>query len=253
MKFIASKNTWIGYRSMDVCFCTVLLCCVYACPAQTMKHDPTSQSATDTSKSMQRVHLPINGVNSSKEQDRQIAIRSDSISPNPSDVQPRPAQVTFVGGKLLIEAHNSSLNDILQSVAEKCRINIDKIENSPQIFGVYGPGESRDVLVKLLYGSNYNFIMVDSVVSGTPRALIVSTRKSSTSVGAPVHPAAETVAASDAQGPSESQGVKNIPNTLGPGAVAPVPSLDKEDDSTRAAANQQRLQHIQAQQQSTPQ
>lgn len=253
MEFIASKNTWIGYRSMDVCFCTVLLCCVYACPAQTMKHDHISHGVTDTSKIMQRVHLPVKGVNSSKEHDNQISIRSDTISPNQSDVQQRPAQVTFVGGNLLIEANNSSLNDILQSVAEKCRINIDKIENSPQIFGVYGPGKSDDVLVKLLYGSNYNFIMVNSVVSGTPRALIVSRRNANTPVGATVHPAAETVAASDALGSSDSQGVKNVPNTLGPGAVAPVPSLDKEDDSTRAEANQQRLQHIQAQQQNTPQ
>lgn len=253
MNFITSGNTWTGYRWMGTCFCAVLLCCVNACSAQIMKHDSSNHSVTETSRTKGRLHLFIHGSNSVAELESRIPILQNNTAQNPSDESSRPARVSFLDGSLLVEANNSSLSDILQNVSDICGISMNRIENSPRIFGVYGPGKSRDVLVDLLYGSGYNFIMVGGAIQGTPRALILVARKSSAPVPVAAHSTSVELTKSDAPGQSELEKSKIVPDSLGPGAVTPVPSLDMEDDSTRAQANQQRLQHIQDQQQNTPQ
>ena len=173
--------------------------------------------------------------------------------PSPSDQATQPAAVTLSDGKLTVEANNSNLTQILRDLANISGMTISGLRNGPRIFGVYGPGNSRDVLTELLLGTGYNFIMVGSTVDGTPRELLLTAENDAPAI-APFTPT--KVSSSDLNERVQQQLEINpsVPNALGPGAVAPVPSLDEQDDNTRAQSTLQRLQHIQDQQkQNAPQ
>jgi hypothetical protein len=45
-----------------------------------------------------------------------------------------------------------------------------------RVFGVYGPGNPRDVLSSLLDGAGYNFLMVGTTETGTPREVVLTAR-----------------------------------------------------------------------------
>ena len=174
--------------------------------------------------------------------------------PPPSSQATQPATVTLRDGKVTVEANNSNLTQVLQDLANISGMSINGLDKGPRIFGVYGPGNARDVLADLLAGSGYNYIMVGGANEGTPRELILTAQNGDAPALAPVHPT--KVSSADQEGSERPELETNPPaaNVLGPGAVAPAPSLDEQDGNTRAQNALQRQQHIQdQQQQSAPQ
>ena len=87
-----------------------------------------------------------------------------------------PAHVSLTGGKLSIQAKNSSLSDILHQLAKDTGMSIDGLTKDQRIFGVYGPADPREVLSELLDGAGYNVLMLGSTDSGAPRELQLSMR-----------------------------------------------------------------------------
>ncbi len=77
---------------------------------------------------------------------------------------------------LLIQASNSSLDQILNDVSLKIGAKVEGIGADERIFGTYGPGPARDVLAQLLDGSGYNILMVGDQGAGTPRKIFLSGR-----------------------------------------------------------------------------
>lgn len=92
------------------------------------------------------------------------------------DTPAEPAHISLNGGKLSIEAKNSSLTDILHQLGKEAGISIDGLTKDQRIFGIYGPGDPREVLSELLDGAGYNVLMLGSTESGAPRELHLSAR-----------------------------------------------------------------------------
>jgi hypothetical protein len=107
----------------------------------------------------------------------------DSLLQHPA----KPADVAATPGSLFIKADNSSLSQILQQVSKSTGMKVDGLGQDERIFGTYGPGNPREVLLSLLDGSGYNVLMVGDN-KGAPRQLSLSQRAAgSTIASAPAH------------------------------------------------------------------
>lgn len=253
MYFVVGEMTLFKCRAMIFSCCAVLLCSAYASCAQETQSPrpvpdvPHASVATNSSDSA------FDGSATARKHPASAKGRRMKQLPSPSDQATQPAAVTLRNGKLTVEANNSDLTQILRDLANISGMTINGLGKGPRIFGVYGPGNSRDVLTALLLGSGYNFIMVGGAVDGTPRELLLTAANDAPAI-APITPT--NIPSSDRTERVQQQLEINpsVPHALGPGAVAPVPSLDEQDDNTRAQSTLQRLQHMQDQQkQNAPQ
>jgi hypothetical protein len=81
---------------------------------------------------------------------------------------------------LSITATNASLQQILKEVGTDTGAKIEGLSSDQRVFGVYGPGQAKDVLSQLLQGSGYNVLMIGDQGHGTPREILLSARQAST-------------------------------------------------------------------------
>ena len=125
--------------------------------------------------------------------------RSGQVTPNPAPGPAAPAPVQAVvpapaapkwpvnetatqpsiqwdSKGLEIEATNSSLRQILNDVSMRTGAKVEGLGSDERVFGVYGPGQARDVLSQLLHGSSYNVLMIGDQGEGTPREIVLSAR-----------------------------------------------------------------------------
>ena len=194
------------------------------------------------------------------EHSRSSKIRSGDVSevqastggtPHPATGTPhpateRPAEVHLKGGLLTVAADNSDLTQILAAIANVSGMVIDGSVGDVRVFGTYGPGNSRDVLTKLLRGLGYNFIMVGATPEGTPRTLQLTLQRASA-------PPSSGPAVSTQTPPRETHAEDQ--EQPGPGAILHVPPAPPEDTQDRMRQTLQRLQQMHDQQkpQNTPQ
>lgn len=94
----------------------------------------------------------------------------------PANDRPAEASVTWDSHGLRINAENSSLKQILKDVSVATGATVEGLATDQRVFGVYGPGQARDVLSQLLDGSGYNVIMIGDQGEGTPRQIVLSAR-----------------------------------------------------------------------------
>jgi hypothetical protein len=94
----------------------------------------------------------------------------------PANDQPVQASITWDSKGLLIDAKNSSLEQILNDVSTATGAKVEGLDTDERVFGVYGPGQARDVLSELLQGSSYNVMMIGDQGQGTPRQILLSVR-----------------------------------------------------------------------------
>lgn len=88
------------------------------------------------------------------------------------------ASVTWTAQGLSIDARNSSLRQILDSVQSQIGVKIQGMDKDERVFGIYGPGEPRDVLSQLLEGTDYNLLMVGNGQNGVPQQILLSEKPS---------------------------------------------------------------------------
>lgn len=105
----------------------------------------------------------------------------------PVNEQPTQATVTWDSHGLSIDAANSSLQQILKEVSTATGATVDGMNSDERVFGVYGPGQARDVLSQLLQGSGYNVIMVGDQGQGMPRQILLTQRHAGDDAAAPNH------------------------------------------------------------------
>jgi hypothetical protein len=163
----------------------------------------------------------------------------------PANATAQPAKIVLRDGRLTVDACNSDLAQILKDLSDKSGMTIQGLSKSPRIFGVYGPGNSREVLRSLLTGSGYNFIIVGGAGNGAPRELLLT----------PITATAleETPREADPDDPESTEQKRTSPEVRGPGAVYPAPPPVPQDEGTRIEQNLQRLQHLQENQKNGPQ
>lgn len=91
---------------------------------------------------------------------------SGPLSQLPMDqIPPTPARVSFQGGLLAISAQNSTLGEILREVRKLTGASIEIPPGSganERVIVNLGPGAPRDVLVRLLNGSSFDYVMLGS-------------------------------------------------------------------------------------------
>lgn len=115
---------------------------------------------------------------------------SGPLSQMPMDqIPPSPAKVTFQGGLLSISAQNSTLGEILRDVRKLtgAAIEIPSGTNgaNEHVVTHLGPGTPRDVLVSLLNGSSFNYVMLGTNSDPTAVASVILTPKEVLVGGAP--------------------------------------------------------------------
>jgi hypothetical protein len=88
-------------------------------------------------------------------------------------IPPTPAKVSYQDGLLTISAQNSTLGEILRDVRKLTGASIEIPPGSTganeRVVTQLGPGTPRDVLVGLLNGSSFNYVMLGS--SSDPAAI----------------------------------------------------------------------------------
>jgi hypothetical protein len=92
-----------------------------------------------------------------------------------------PAKVTYEGGLLTISAQNSPMGEILRDVRKLTGASIDIPPHASaadeRVITHIGPGTPRDVLVTLLNGSSFNYVMLGSDTDPAVVSNIILTSK----------------------------------------------------------------------------
>jgi hypothetical protein len=92
-----------------------------------------------------------------------------------------PPQVTFQNGMLTIQAHNSTLGDILRAVRARTGAAMEVPPNATErVVAQLGPGPARDILASLLNGSHFNYVMLGSVNDPSALDRLILTPKGAT-------------------------------------------------------------------------
>jgi len=84
--------------------------------------------------------------------------------PTPEHMPPTPAKVVYQNGLLSIESTNAQLTDILNAVHKKTGIQFEGLQlTSDRVAGQFGPAPANEVLINLLRGSRFDYVII-----GTP-------------------------------------------------------------------------------------
>lgn len=95
----------------------------------------------------------------------------------PVNDKPNQASIVWDSKGLRIDAENSSLQQILHDVAVATGSRVEGLGADQRVYGAYGPGQARDVLMLLLNGSGYNVLMAGDLGQGAPRQIMLSMRR----------------------------------------------------------------------------
>lgn len=168
------------------------------------------------------------------------ARKDDKEAPKtPSVAAARLPEITLSNGHLTVNADNADLSAILNGVAHASGMKVDGNAGDARVFGVYGPGNPRQVLTELLDGVGYNFMMIGDNADGTPGELLLTAKSGAPAAKPPT--AASTTEDDDATNSEDEQ------EPPGPGAVMHVPPsvAQQADDSQTQQRVQQNLQRLQ--------
>jgi hypothetical protein len=142
----------------------------------------TSQPAASptTSKSQQAQVRKSHAHPPAKKQDPPPVAQAPPPPPMPdwpANDKPSPASVVWDATGLRINASNSSLQQILSEISTETGSKVEGMGADQRVYGVYGPGQARDVLSQLLQGSGYNVLLAGDIGQGAPRQIVLSPRQ----------------------------------------------------------------------------
>jgi hypothetical protein len=95
------------------------------------------------------------------------------IAATPMTSQARYAQVQFSNGMLEVRADDSSLQQILRSIARRTGMKITGGVADQRVFGNYGPAPAASVLATLLDGTGVNMLL-QSTPDAVPEDLVLT-------------------------------------------------------------------------------
>jgi hypothetical protein len=136
-------------------------------------------------------------------------------TPDAAPPPPPPAVIETAPDSLTIRADGASLTQTLQRIADKTGMKVNGVANDEHIFGTYGPGNPREVLTALLYGTPYNVIMDGALASGAPRELLLSPKPTGSAgvAAAPAEQPAQSSPDEDSDAPADES---DLPPPPGP-------------------------------------
>lgn len=103
------------------------------------------------------------------------------LTPMPLDQLPTVApKISFQGGQLTVQAHNSTLADVLREIRKQIGADFDVPSNATErVVADIGPGPARDVLTELLNGTHFNYVIVGSLTDPTAVQNVLLTPRTS--------------------------------------------------------------------------
>jgi len=173
----------------------------------------------------------------------------------PLDQMPAAApKVTYESGMLSIVAQNATLGEILRDVRELTGATIDvpPAGANERVVVQLGPGAPRDVLVALLNGTSFNYVMLGSVSDPRSVASVVLTSRAGGEVQTAVNTAVEPPPfEQQQQAPMAGRPVTNFRGPTFARVAPPQPAAaeddaeDKDDDDKDDDADQAQPQQAQ--------
>jgi hypothetical protein len=146
------------------------------------------------------------------------------------DKPAQPAQVTLDNGLLAIHADNSSLSGILHQISASTGMSVEGFQHDQRIFGIYGPGDPRDVLSGLLQDAGYNFLLAGATDKGTPKEIVLTAISGGGAMSAPAQAQPDDQSDED---DSDNSGSNTFPiepptpdRSAPPGAATPAANPD---------------------------
>lgn len=139
--------------------------------------------------------------------------------------------VTYRDGQLTIDARNATLAEVLKLVAEKSGAAIEVPPGSglERIFEHDGPAPAQDVLVRLLNGSAYDFIIVSSSQNpNMPAQVLLSLRGEQALPGVPPEVTNTATASVLWTPPPTAPSSVSAPLPIDPASLPPKESLTPE-------------------------
>lgn len=84
--------------------------------------------------------------------------------PTPQQMPPQPPEVQYRDGRLTVSAKNSTLSDVLNAIRAQsgATMTLPPTGLGDRLFVQVGPAPPRDVLSKLLAGTNFDYVLVGS-------------------------------------------------------------------------------------------
>jgi hypothetical protein len=159
------------------------------------------------------------------------------------------AEVVYANGLLRITADNSSLNQILRSIARETGMKVTGGVRDERVFGTYGPSTPARVLASLLDGTGSNMLLRESS-SNAPAELILTPRLG----GATPPESTPTVAQTIPPAPAPGATRPPTPTWMTPprqeNGTAPLPAADPNltpQEQGRQLMQQELQQQIQRQ------
>jgi hypothetical protein len=105
----------------------------------------------------------VSRAQSQQGQEQGDATVAREISSALAEVAAGNVAVTYESGQLTIKAQSARLIDVLRAVCSQIGAELDpSSEPDEPVFGVFGPGPSREVLAGMMGGSNFNLAMAGS-------------------------------------------------------------------------------------------
>jgi hypothetical protein len=179
-----------------------------------------------------------------------------SQAPSLLDQPAEAAKVNIDGGKLTVEANNSSLTAIFSQISTSGGMTVDGLNRDQRVFGTYGPGDPREIITQLLEGMGYNIVMFGRTTTGTPSQVSLSPRGAPLPQGSGYAASHAPVHEEDDEDPAPTQYQDNPPPQPNPAPQTPGPGAPGSPNGG-VRSPQQMLQELQQmrqqQQQQSPQ
>jgi len=186
------------------------------------------------------------------------AYQPKPLTPVPLDQVPAVAPVVkYKDGELSIEAHNSTLSDVLKAVRQQTGAELEVPPNATErVVADLGPGPARQVLAELLNGTHFNYVMVGSSTDPSSVQSIFLTSKTTsgsvesaaTGVGRPRFPEPAPAAVATEPDPPDSDDAEANDDQQPPADQSAEPQNSQTPNQTPKTP-EQLLQELQRQQQ----
>lgn len=138
--------------------------------------------------------------------------------PTLEQTPPTPPQVTYQNGELTIDAHNSTLSQVLHAVQSQTGASVEMPAGAgnDRVVAQIGPGQPHDVLNTLLNGSKFDYVILG--VMGNPGAVqkvILSVRQAGSTTPTAAQNTPPQAEQTDEDVPVAENGEQEYPNQYG--------------------------------------
>jgi len=162
-----------------------------------------------------------------------ISATSDAAATN----RPHRAVVTYAAGLIDVHADNSSLNQILRSIARLTGMTITGGVADERVFGNYGPAEPSTILATLLGGTGSNIILRESTTTA-PSELILTPRNGGATPPSPTAAIYNDAPEELPQPPTSAAATPPQPTSAnGPVTVQPMNNVNGSSTNTSPTAS----------------